>query len=102
MKTAGKFTSDAELQSILKKTEGLGTEATRAGIITVLKDRKYIEVTKNLVYATKKGILLIDSIGKSILASPEMTAKVGKKGYRRLAKDKLPRHIYGASKKNCP
>lgn len=75
MKTAGKFTSDAELQSILKKTEGLGTEATRAGIITVLKDRKYIEVTKNLVYATKKGILLIDSIGKSILASPEMTAK---------------------------
>lgn len=98
MKTAGKFTSDAELQSILKKTEGLGTEATRAGIITVLKDRKYIEVTKNLVYATKKGILLIDSIGKSILASPEMTAK-WEKGYRRLAKDKLPGHIYGASKK---
>ncbi|MGE8206444.1 DNA topoisomerase III [Heyndrickxia sp. NPDC080065] len=75
MKTAGKFIEDAEMQSILRKTEGLGTEATRAGIITVLKDRKYIEVTKNLVYPTKKGILLIDSIGESILSSPEMTAK---------------------------
>ncbi|MED3655911.1 DNA topoisomerase III [Heyndrickxia sporothermodurans] len=75
MKTAGKFIEDTQMQSILRKTEGLGTEATRAGIISVLKDRKYIEVTKNVVYPTKKGILLIDSIGNSILASPEMTAK---------------------------
>lgn len=75
MKTAGKFIEDTEMQSILRKTEGLGTEATRAGIITILKDRKYIEVRKNVVFPTKKGILLIDSIGASILASPEMTAK---------------------------
>lgn len=75
MKTAGKFIEDSEMQSILRKTEGLGTEATRAGIITVLKDRKYIEVKKNIVYPTKKGILLIESVGSSILASPEMTAK---------------------------
>lgn len=75
MKTAGKFIEDTQMQSILRKTEGLGTEATRAGIISVLKDRKYIEVTKNVVYPTKKGILLIDSIGNSILSSPEMTAK---------------------------
>jgi DNA topoisomerase-3 len=59
----------------LSKTEGLGTEATRAGIITMLKDRLYIDVTKNLVYATAKAKILIAAIGQEILASPEMTAK---------------------------
>jgi len=57
------------------RTEGLGTEATRAGIITMLKDRAYIEVEKNIVYATVKAKILIGSIGHEILASPEMTAK---------------------------
>ena len=52
-----------------------GTEATRAGIITMLKDRKYIDVKKNQVYATDKGKVLITAIGDKILASPEMTAK---------------------------
>lgn len=75
MKTAGKHIEDKELEKILSKTEGLGTEATRAGIITMLKDRKYIEVTKNLVYATAKARILIEAVGKEILASPEMTAK---------------------------
>ncbi|MFD3273607.1 DNA topoisomerase III [Paenibacillus dendritiformis] len=75
MKTAGKHLEDTELEKILEKTEGLGTEATRAGIISVLKDRQYIEVKKNMVYATSKGIMLIDALGNSILASAEMTAK---------------------------
>jgi DNA topoisomerase III len=75
MKTAGKHLEDEELVKVLNQTEGLGTEATRAGIIGVLKDRKYIEVKKNQVFATNKGKLLIESIGDSILASPEMTAK---------------------------
>lgn len=75
MKTAGKFLEDRDLQSILNKTEGLGTEATRAGIITILKDRKYITVEKNQVSPTEKGMLLIDAIGENILVSPEMTAK---------------------------
>ncbi|CRK83853.1 DNA topoisomerase III [Neobacillus massiliamazoniensis] len=75
MKTAGKHIEDKELEKILSKTEGLGTEATRAGIITMLKDRKYIEVSKNLVYATSKAKILIKAIGDEILASPEMTAK---------------------------
>ncbi len=75
MKTAGKHIDDEELVKVLNKTEGLGTEATRAGIIGVLKQREYIEVKKNLVYATDKGKLLVKAIGQSILASPEMTAK---------------------------
>jgi DNA topoisomerase-3 len=75
MKTAGKHLEDSELEKVLEKTEGLGTEATRAGIITVLKDRSYIDVQKNMVFATSKGIMLIDALGDSILASAEMTAK---------------------------
>lgn len=75
MKTAGKHIDNDELEKVLAKTEGLGTEATRAGIITMLKDRNYIKVEKNQVFATEKGILLIDVIGDRILASPEMTAK---------------------------
>ncbi|WP_121612082.1 DNA topoisomerase III [Mesobacillus foraminis] len=75
MKTAGKHIEDKELEKVLMKTEGLGTEATRAGIITMLKDRAYIEITKNLVHATAKAKILIQAIGEQILASPEMTAK---------------------------
>jgi DNA topoisomerase-3 len=75
MKTAGKHLQNEELEKVLAKTEGLGTEATRAGIITLLKQRGYIEVRKNQVYATPKGMLLIEAIGDKILASPEMTAK---------------------------
>ena len=41
----------------------------------MLKDRLYIDVNKNFVYATAKAKILIDAIGQQILASPEMTAK---------------------------
>lgn len=75
MKTAGKQIEDKELEKVLMKTEGLGTEATRAGIITMLKERKYIDIKKNLVYANSKAKILIEAIGTEILASPEMTAK---------------------------
>jgi len=75
MKSAGKHIEDKELEKVLMKTEGLGTEATRAGIITMLKDRNYINIAKNLVYATAKAKILINAIGSEILASPEMTAK---------------------------
>lgn len=72
---AGKYIEDKELEKVLMKTEGLGTEATRAGIITMLKDRGYIEIRKNLVFATAKAKILIQALGGQVLASPEMTAK---------------------------
>ncbi|MED1601032.1 DNA topoisomerase III [Alkalihalophilus marmarensis] len=75
MKAAGKSIEDKELEKVMMESHGLGTEATRAGIITVLKDRGYMKVEKNIVFPTQKGRLLIDSLGTSILASAEMTAK---------------------------
>ncbi|TVP84332.1 MAG: type IA DNA topoisomerase [Alkalicoccus sp.] len=74
MKTCGRQL-DPELAQVMKETEGLGTEATRAGIITVLKERGYIRVTKNMVFATEKGEALYFAVSGTILASPEMTAK---------------------------
>lgn len=75
MKTAGKTVNDKELEKILRDTKGLGTEATRAGIINTIKDKEYIEVKKNLVYPTEKGRILIKAVGNSILSSAEMTGK---------------------------
>jgi DNA topoisomerase-3 len=75
MKTAGKQVTDQELEKVLMESQGLGTEATRAGIITILKDRGYMTVTKNIVYPTEKGRLLIEALGASLLTSAEMTAK---------------------------
>ncbi|MCM3566863.1 DNA topoisomerase III [Neobacillus mesonae] len=99
MKTAGKHIDDKELERILTKTEGLGTEATRAGIITMLKDRAYIEVKKNLVYATAKAKILIGAVGKEILASPEMTAKWEQK-LKEISEGKAsPNHFMEQTKK---
>ncbi|KHF38807.1 DNA topoisomerase III [Halalkalibacter okhensis] len=75
MKTAGKQLTDTELEKVLMESQGLGTEATRAGIISILKDRGYMTVTENTVYPTEKGRLLIEALGSSLLTSAEMTAK---------------------------
>lgn len=75
MKTCGKFVEDEDDAALLKEVEGLGTEATRSGIIETLKKQAYIEVTKNEVQITEKGRILCQSVEGTLLASPAMTAK---------------------------
>lgn len=76
MKTAGKYVEDNEEADILKEVEGIGTEATRAGIIETLKQRQYIKIEKNKVMVTDSGTLLCQIIEPiNVLKSPEMTAK---------------------------
>jgi len=75
MKRAGKEIENEESKEMLKKVEGIGTEATRASIIEVLKHQKYIEIKKNDVHITEKGQTLCKVIEDTLLASPEMTAK---------------------------
>lgn len=74
MKTAGKHIEDEELIQEMKGM-GLGTEATRAGIIQTLKDREYITVEKNVVRVTEKGKLLVKVVEGTPLAKPDLTAK---------------------------
>ncbi|MFL0366127.1 DNA topoisomerase III [Pseudobacillus sp. 179-B 2D1 NHS] len=75
MKRAGKDIEDEAAKETLKETEGIGTEATRAGIIETLKGQKYIEVKRNIVSVTPKGKILCEAVEGTLLASPEMTAK---------------------------
>lgn len=75
MKTCGKLVDNKEETSILKEVEGLGTEATRSGIIETIKRHNYIKVTKNIVSLTDKGRLLCQAIDGNLLSSPSMTAK---------------------------
>lgn len=75
MKTCGKSVENEEEMEILKEVEGLGTEATRSGIIETIKRHQYIEVKKNIVHITEKGKILCQSIEGNLLSSPSMTAK---------------------------
>lgn len=75
MKTAGRFVEDEEDSEILKEVEGIGTEATRSGIIETIKKNEYIEVKRNIVSVTNKGKILCEVIEGSLLSSPSMTAK---------------------------
>lgn len=75
MKTAGRTVEDEEESKILKGIDGIGTEATRAGIIERIKEQKYIEIKRNIVYVTKKGEMLCEAVNGTLLASPSMTAK---------------------------
>jgi len=70
MKTCGKLVENKEETDILKEVEGLGTEATRSGIIETIKRHGYIEVTKNIVTITNKGRILCEAIEGNLLASP--------------------------------
>ncbi|MFG6115534.1 DNA topoisomerase 3 [Halobacillus sp. MO56] len=75
MKTCGKLVNDEADVEILKEVEGLGTEATRSSIIETIKAQKYIEVKRNNVSITEKGIMLCEAIEGTLLSSPSMTAK---------------------------
>ncbi|MEC0312062.1 DNA topoisomerase 3 [Bacillus subtilis] len=75
MKSAGNTVEDEKSKKILKKTEGLGTEATRSNIIETLKDQKYILVVKNRVEITSKGEIICQAVEGNLLSKPEMTAK---------------------------
>lgn len=74
MKTCGKYVEDKEKAELLKDIEGLGTEATRSNIIKTLKDRQYIQIKKNKVYITEKGLLLCKGVAGTLLSSADMTA----------------------------
>lgn len=76
MKTAGKTLDDEEAQAVLKDTEGIGTEATRANILDGLKKRGYLVIQKNKVHVSEQGTTLCKAVElEPLLTSPEMTAK---------------------------
>ena len=63
----------ADAKKILKETAGIGTEATRAGILETLLFRGYVKRQKKQLISTDKGRQLIDLLPERI-TDPATTA----------------------------
>ncbi len=68
-----RYVTDPEIRKILKETDGLGTEATRAGIIELLFKRGFIQRQGKSIVSTEVGKGLINSLPLSA-TTPDMTA----------------------------
>ncbi|MCV9877343.1 DNA topoisomerase III [Brenneria izbisi] len=68
-----RFVQDKNLKKILRATDGLGTEATRAGIIELLFKRTFLFKKGRYIHASETGRALIHSLPDSA-ALPDMTA----------------------------
>lgn len=68
-----RFVSSADVRKILKETDGLGTEATRAGIIELLFRRGFLVRQGKQIHATDAGRGLIHSLPE-VATQPDMTA----------------------------
>lgn len=68
-----RFVQDAELRKVLRETDGLGTEATRAGIIELLFKRGFLQRQGKQIHATDAGKALIAALPEE-LSRPDMTA----------------------------
>lgn len=68
-----RFVQDKELKKILRETDGLGTEATRAGIIELLFKRGFIVKKGRTIVSTEAGRILIQALPESATL-PDMTA----------------------------
>jgi DNA topoisomerase-3 len=69
-----RYVHDPELRKVLRETDGLGTEATRAGIIELLFTRGFLARIDKQIRSTKTGRGLIHSL-PAIASTPDMTAR---------------------------
>jgi len=73
MKSIGKTITDPKLKAVLKETAGLGTEATRAGILQTLLKRGFVTKQKKHLVSTTVGRALIDAVPEAV-KNPATTA----------------------------
>jgi DNA topoisomerase-3 len=69
-----RFVSDPALKQVLKETDGLGTEATRAGIMELLFKRGFLSRQGKSIRATPAGKGFIQALPESATL-PDMTAR---------------------------
>lgn len=69
-----RYVTDPEVRKILKETDGLGTEATRAGIIELLFKRSFLIRNGKQIKSTAAAKGLIDSLPLAA-STPDMTAQ---------------------------
>ncbi|MEJ5072082.1 DNA topoisomerase III [Enterobacter ludwigii] len=68
-----RFVQDKDLKKILRATDGLGTEATRAGIIELLFKRGFLTKKGRYIHSSEAGRALIHSLPE-MAGRPDMTA----------------------------
>ncbi|MGO2132813.1 MAG: DNA topoisomerase III [Halomonas sp.] len=68
-----RFVSDPEIKKVLRATDGLGTEATRAGIIELLFKRQFLTKKGKEIHSTDIGKQLVKTLPERMVA-PDMTA----------------------------
>ncbi len=73
MMNIGRYVDDPEVRRTLREHDGLGTEATRAGIIETLIERGYLVRQQKALRATRLGSGLIASLPEAA-SRPERTA----------------------------
>lgn len=73
MKSAARFVTDERLKARLRESAGIGTEATRAGIIETLLGRSFIQKKGRTIVSTPTGQGLIAALPPQI-SNPGMTA----------------------------
>lgn len=69
-----RFVQDKELKKILRETDGLGTEATRAGIIELLFKRGFLYKKGRNIHSSEAGRILIQAL-PDMATQPDMTAQ---------------------------
>ncbi len=69
-----RFVQDKEIRKILRETDGLGTEATRASIIELLFKRQFLERKGRNIHASATGRALINALPEKV-TTPDMTAR---------------------------
>ncbi|EDT2963663.1 DNA topoisomerase III [Salmonella enterica subsp. enterica] len=92
MKNASRFVTDERLKQRLKESAGLGTEATRAGIIETLLKRGYVKKQKRYLVATDSAMTLTDLL-PDIVKDPGMTA-LWEQALDDVAAGKLPLAVF--------
>ena len=96
MENAGKLIEDEELREQIKGA-GIGTSATRAGIIEKLERIKYIAINEKtqIITPTDKGEAIYDVVFKSIpdMLNPDLTAS-WEKGLDMVAKKEIEPKVF--------
>lgn len=74
MTNIARFVEDPSLKKTLKDTDGIGTEATRAGIIELLFKRQFLVRSGRVIQASEAGTALINTLPRACTQA-DMTAR---------------------------
>lgn len=73
MKNINKYVKNKQYAQLLKTTSGIGTEATRAGIIDKLFEKGFLQIDKKNIIPTPLSLSLVKILPKELI-EPDLTA----------------------------